>query len=135
MKTTFPSIITTVTASLVVLATAAKAGPCTNTVSNTLDSGPGSLRDALANATNFETITFCPTVTGTIVLTNGELVVTNSVTILGPGPGLLAVNGNSASPITIGDLQSGVRYYGYAVTVGARGIKSDPSNMVSRMTQ
>ena len=99
MKTTFPSIITTVTASLVVLATAAKAGPCTNTVSNTLDSGPGSLRDALANATNFETITFCPTVTGTIVLTNGELVVTNSVTILGPGPGLLAVNGNSASRV------------------------------------
>ena len=73
MKTTFLSIITTVTASLVVLATAAKAVPCTNTVYNTLDSGPGSLRDALANATNFQTITFCPTVTGTIKLTPDKL--------------------------------------------------------------
>src|SRR5215470_1465012 len=99
MKTTFPSIITAASVSLVVLATSAKAGPCTNTVGNTLDSGPGSLRDALAHATNFETITFCPSLTGTIVLTNGELVVSNSVTILGPGPGSLAVSGNSASRV------------------------------------
>src|SRR5262249_45759369 len=32
-------------------------GPCTNTVQNNQDSGPGSLRYALENATNFETIT------------------------------------------------------------------------------
>src|SRR5262245_42295170 len=99
MKMTFPSIITSSCVSLVFLATTAKAAPCTNTVSNTLDSGPGSLRYALANATNFETITFCPSVTGTILLTNGELVVSNSLTILGPGPGSLAVNGNSASRV------------------------------------
>src|SRR6476620_8193116 len=69
-------------------------GICTNTVQNTLDSGPGSLRDALANASDGDTITFCPAVTGTIGLTSGRLVVSNSVAILGPGADVLAINGN-----------------------------------------
>jgi len=38
-------------------------------------------------------------VSGTILLTSGELLVTNSVTILGPGPADLAVNGNAASRV------------------------------------
>ena len=99
MKMTFPSIITAVSVSLVFLATSAKAFPCTNTVQNNLDSGPGSLRDALANATNFETITFCPGVTGTIKLTSGRLSVSNSVTILGPGANLLAIDGNNSHTV------------------------------------
>jgi hypothetical protein len=99
MKMAFASIITTVTVSLVFLATTAKAGLCTNTVSNTLDSGPGSLRYALANATNSETITFCPGFTGTIKLTSGQLTVSNGVTIVGPGANVLAVDGNGSNRV------------------------------------
>src|SRR6266404_1774525 len=68
----------------------------TITVTNTADSGAGTLRAALASAANGDTID-ASGVTGTILLTSGELLVTNSVTILGPGPANLAVNGNHAS--------------------------------------
>jgi hypothetical protein len=67
------------------------------TVTNTADSGPGTLRGALAGAANGDTIEFG--VTGTITLTNGELFVSNSVSILGPGPTNLAVDGNHASRV------------------------------------
>jgi len=55
----------------------------TITVTNTNDSGPGSLRHALANANNLDTINFA--VTGTIALTIGGLQVTKNVVISGPG--------------------------------------------------
>src|SRR6266498_5452382 len=61
----------------------------TITVTNTNDSGPGSLRQALAIANDGDTITFA--VTGTIGLTSGELLVDKSITISGPGPALLTV--------------------------------------------
>jgi hypothetical protein len=69
----------------------------TITVTSTNDSGPGTLRFALANASDGDTINF--SVTGTILLTSGQLLVTNSVDIIGPGPDLLAVNGNAASRV------------------------------------
>ena len=65
------------------------------TVASTDDSGPGSLRDAVASATDEDTIDVSG-VSGTIILTSGELLVTNSVDIIGPGPDQLAVNGNAA---------------------------------------
>ena len=67
-------------------------------VTNTADSGPGSLRAALANATNADAVD-ASGVSGTIALTNGPLNVPNSVTILGPGPGKLTVSGNHASRV------------------------------------
>ena len=67
------------------------------TVTNTNDSGFGSLRQALADANNGDTINFA--VTGTIGLTSGELLVTRSITISGPGAGNLAVNGNNQSGV------------------------------------
>ena len=39
-----------------------------------------------------------PGVVGTITLTNGELGVSNTVTIFGPGPASLAINGNEVNP-------------------------------------
>ena len=69
----------------------------TITVTNTNDSGPGSLRHALADANDGETITFA--VTGTIGLTSGELLVDKSVTISGPGTANLAVDGNANSRV------------------------------------
>src|SRR5436853_6621185 len=65
-------------------------------VTSTADSGAGTLRAALASAANGDTID-ASSVTGTILLTSGELLVTNSVTIFGPGPANLAVDGNAAS--------------------------------------
>jgi hypothetical protein len=66
----------------------------TITVMNTADSGMGSLREALADANDGDTIDFGAAVTGTITLSSGQLVVNDSITISGPGAGVLAVNGN-----------------------------------------
>ena len=72
------------------------------TVTNTNDSGPGSLRQAILNANanpGTDTITFAPGLSGTIVLTSGELHITDDVTIDGPGANLLTIDGNNASRI------------------------------------
>jgi hypothetical protein len=66
----------------------------TYTVTNTNNSGVGSLRAALALADNdsaTDTITFAPGVTGTIVLASA-LVPTESVIVTGPGSGVLAIS-------------------------------------------
>src|SRR4051812_26014553 len=63
------------------------------TVTNTNDSGPGSLRQALADANDSDTINFA--VSGTISLTSSELLVNTSLTISGPGAGVLTVDGNA----------------------------------------
>jgi hypothetical protein len=67
----------------------------TITVTNTNDSGPGSLRQALAHANDGDTINFA--MTGTIGLTSGELLVDRSVIISGPGTAALAVDANAMS--------------------------------------
>ena len=64
------------------------------TVTNTNDSGPGSLRQALMIANDGDTITF--TVTGTITLTSGGLLIAKNITISGPGSNQLSVDGNQA---------------------------------------
>jgi hypothetical protein len=66
-------------------------------VTNTNDSGPGSLRQTLADANDGDIIGFA--VIGTIGLTSGELLVTRSITISGPGAENLAVNGNANSRV------------------------------------
>jgi hypothetical protein len=60
-------------------------------VTNTNDSGPGSLRQALAVANDGDRITFA--VTGMITLTSGALVVFKNVTISGPGADQLSIVG------------------------------------------
>lgn len=73
--------------------------PVTRIVTTTADSGAGSLRAALAAATSGDIIGFAPNVTGVITLTSGELSVSKSVIISGPGSALLAVNGNAAGRV------------------------------------
>jgi hypothetical protein len=70
----------------------------TITVTNTNDSGPGSLRQALADANDGDTINFAAW-PGTIGLTSGELLVARNITIAGPGAENLAVNGNAKSGV------------------------------------
>ena len=69
----------------------------TITVINTNDSGAGSLRQALADTNDGDTIDFA--VTGTITLTTDELLVDKSITIIGPGSDNLTVDGNHASRV------------------------------------
>jgi len=69
------------------------------TVTNTNDSGPGSLRQALADANGGDTINFDPALNGqTILLTTAELAIAKNVTISGPGANLLAVSRDQNAP-------------------------------------
>ena len=84
---------TTFAIGLLLCAVAIPAHATTIMVTNTNDSGPGSLRQALADASDGDTITFA--VAGAIQLTSGELVIDNSITISGPGADSLAVFSNT----------------------------------------
>jgi Right handed beta helix region len=77
-----------------VCAAVASAHADTITVTNTNDSGPGSLRQALTDANDADTIVFA--VTGTIGLTSGGLLIAKNVTISGPGSNQLSIDGNQA---------------------------------------
>ncbi len=64
-------------------------------VTNTNDSGPGSLRQAIADASpSGETVITFPGVTGRIGLTSERLLVDRPMTIQGPGADVLAISGN-----------------------------------------
>jgi predicted outer membrane repeat protein len=83
--------------------------PSTLTVTNTQDSGRGSLRAEIAAAQSGDTIVFSATLTssssskphhggttstpGKITLTSGELDLTKNLTIQGPGAGQLTISG------------------------------------------
>ncbi|MFN8523656.1 MAG: choice-of-anchor Q domain-containing protein [Chloroflexota bacterium] len=58
-----------------------------------------SLREALAAAGAGDAIGFAPGLAGTITLGGAELPVARSVSIVGPGPAVLAVSGNGASRV------------------------------------
>ena len=68
-------------------------------VTNTNDSGLGSLRQALVDSHDGDTIDFDPSLKGqTISLTSAELVINKSITISGLGPNLLAVSRAQNAP-------------------------------------
>lgn len=80
----------------------AEAQAATFTVLNLNDSGTGSLRQAISDANDLggaDTILFQDGLTGTITLTGGQLVITDSVTITGPGARVLTVSGNHSSRV------------------------------------
>jgi hypothetical protein len=79
------------------------------TVTNAADNGPGTLRQAIASAQSGDTIGF--SITGTIILTNGELLVTKDLIIQGPGASSLTIQRSTSSgtpDFRIFHLQSGV---------------------------
>jgi predicted outer membrane repeat protein len=70
------------------------------TVTNLSDSGPGSLRQAIADANynaGMDAITIG--ITGTITLTSGELSIEDDLNIIGSGATSLTINGNNASRV------------------------------------
>ena len=85
-------------------------------VTNTNDSGPGSLRDALAIANDGDTID-ATGISGTISLTSGELQITHAVTINGPGPGSLLIVGGGAR--VFDNLASEVTISGFFIAGGS----------------
>jgi predicted outer membrane repeat protein len=91
-------------------------------VTNTNDSGTGSLRQAIINAASGDTINFAPGVTGTITLSS-EISTYKDLAINGPGAGSLTISGNNAvrvffiaAAVTIRDLTIA---NGYADSGGA----------------
>ena len=87
------------------------------TVTSLADSGAGTLRDAIAASDNGDTIDF--SVTGTIGLTSGFLVILRDITITGPGANLLEVT-RTAGVFTIFDVGDGptVSISGIGITNG-----------------
>ena len=91
-------------------------------VENSNDSGMGSLRQTIANATAGDTIEFDMSlnhVTSPITLTSGELGITKNLTIEGPGAASLTISGNNSSRIF--DVSTGVTatISGLTMTAGA----------------
>ncbi len=86
-------------------------------VTNTDDSGPGSLRDALAAANDGDIIA-ATGISGTILLTSGELQITHAITINGPGAGSLSIDGNGTFRV-FDNLISGVSISGFSITNGS----------------
>ena len=81
---------------------AVSAHATTYTVTDLTDnaSDTGSIRYAVNNAANRDTIDFSGAgASGTITLTNGALLIKQSVTIVGPGANLLTISGNNQCPV------------------------------------
>lgn len=85
-----------------VTGTFSTAAPTLYLVSNLNDSGKGSIRQAILDANENpgdDIISFQTGLAGTITLTNGQLVISDSVAVEGPGANVVAVAGNHASRI------------------------------------
>ena len=87
----------------------------TVTVTNTNDSGPGSLRDAIATSAPGDTIDF--SVTGTITLSS-TLAIDKNLTIRGPGAASLSVSGNNSVVVFVTSYYTNVTISGLTVTRG-----------------
>jgi hypothetical protein len=70
-----------------------------STVTSLSDSGPGSLRDAIATTPGGGTVDFQTGLSGTITLTTGELAISKNLAIEGPGADVITVSGNKASRV------------------------------------
>jgi hypothetical protein len=87
------------------------------TVTTLADSGPGSLRQAVADAQNGDTITFA--VTGTLVLAGEDIsIITDDLTIQGPGANQLAISGAGTSRIFAVEGANQVRITGLTIRDG-----------------
>jgi hypothetical protein len=85
----------------------------TLTVTNTGDSGPGSLRDAIVVSSRGDEIVFDPSLAGRpIILTTGELLIDDELTIRGLGQEQTILDGNATSRV-------------FRITEGASVILSD----------
>ncbi|HMQ04014.1 MAG TPA: Ig-like domain repeat protein [Pyrinomonadaceae bacterium] len=97
-------------------------------VTNSADSGAGSLRQAVIDACPGSTITFdlddgLTTVTSPITLTSGEIVIDKDLIIQGPGADQLTISGNNTSRIFSVEGVIDVEFIGLTLT-GGNGVGS-----------
>ena len=69
------------------------------TVTNTADSGPGTLRQAIAASINGGMIDFDPSLNGKTITLTTQIGIARDITINGPGYNTLAINGNDQTRI------------------------------------
>jgi hypothetical protein len=94
--------------------------PSTLKVTNTLDSGKGSLRYEIAHANKKDTIVFAPSLDGqTITLTSGKLDITTGLTIAGPGAGQLTISGGNNSRVFVVNASAPVVLSGLTISNGS----------------
>jgi hypothetical protein len=116
------------------------ASATTISVTSPGDSGPGTLRQALADAQNGDAVAFNLNLPATISLTSGELVINKNITVIGPGAPLLTVaRAQNASHFRIFHLTPGhiITIQGITITngyinfgfVSGGGIYNDHSNL------
>ena len=117
---------------LFVCAIAMQTGAATITVTNTNDSGPGSLRQALMNANDGDTINLA--VTGNIALTSGGLVIDKNVTVSGPGANELSIDGNQEDFVFAVDPDKTATISGLTIRNGQLGIGNVGTLTVSDCT-
>lgn len=104
---------------LCLLGVNARAG--TYTVTSLADSGPDTLRTAIvsANSDPGSTINFQPGLSGTILLLSAEPNITANMTIQGPGPNVIAVDGASKYTVLTVPSNSTVTITGLTIQHGA----------------
>ncbi len=107
------------------------------TVTNLNDSGDGSLRQAILDANanpGADDINFQDELTGTILLTSGELLITDDVSINGPGIFAITVSGNHASRVF--EVASGktVNISGLTISNGGPAADSDGGGILNNGT-
>ena len=103
-----------------ILGPAQVAAGATLGVTNCNDSGPGSLRQAVSSAASGSTITFALSpACSTITLTSGEIDITTSLTISGPGASALAVSGDLATRVFEVEPGASVAISGLSIEDGA----------------
>src|SRR5581483_5036929 len=83
-----------------IVATSGSARGAILSVTNLLDSGPGSLRATIGGASNGDTID-ATQLSGTITLTGSAITIGANVSIVGPGANYLVVSGDNASSIFV----------------------------------
>lgn len=97
------SLLSRAVGSALALSALSAAQAATHHVANNGDSGLGSLRqaiaDANADATTPNIVVFDNTVVSPITLTGGEIAISKSMTVQGPGAGKLTISGNDNSRI------------------------------------
>jgi hypothetical protein len=71
------------------------------TVTNLMDSGPGSLRQAIIDTPAGGTVDFQDGLSGTITLTSAPLTINKILTIEGPGASVITVSGNHARQVFV----------------------------------
>jgi hypothetical protein len=111
-------------------------------VSNSNDSGPGSLRDVLNNACSGGKVTFDMSpghVTSPITLTSGELTIGQEQTIAGPTDKSLVISGNNNSRVfNLNWWQANLKISNLTITAGkansGAGIRSEGSLTIKNST-